>query len=108
MRLPQTPKGWNTGWHGSYDYSALSKYADYLMIMAYDEHYQGSPAGPVAGMEFVEESIKYALKHVPKEKIVLGVPFFGRVWGPGRALTAGRVTAPGCPNEANLPGRRAL
>lgn len=83
VAVAANPKGWNTGWHGSYDYSALSKYADYLMIMAYDEHYQGSPAGPVAGMEFVEESIKYALKHVPKEKIVLGVPFFGRVWGPG-------------------------
>lgn len=80
VAVAANPQGWNTGWHGSYDYTKLGKYADHLFIMAYDEHYQGGPAGPVASINFVKASIAYALKSVPSEKIVLGIPFFGRVW----------------------------
>ena len=68
------------GWQGSYDYATLGEYSDYLFIMAYDEHSIGGPEGPVASNPFVENSILYALQYVPKEKIVLGIPFFGRVW----------------------------
>lgn len=80
VAVAANPKGWSTGWHGSYDYKELGKYADHLFIMAYDEHYQGGAAGPVASIDFVRQSIEYALQHVPSEKVVLGIPFFGRVW----------------------------
>lgn len=80
VAVAANPKGYTTGWHGSYDYKELAKYADYLFIMAYDEHYDGGKPGPVASINFVEDSIKYALKTVPSKKIVLGLPFFGRAW----------------------------
>lgn len=80
VAVAANPKGFTTGWHGSYDYKELGKYADYLFIMAYDEHYDGGSPGPVASIKFVEDSIKYALRNVPSEKIVLGLPFFGRIW----------------------------
>lgn len=80
VAVAANPYGWTLGWHGSYDYKELAKYADHLFIMAYDEHFNGGEAGPVASISFVEKSIQYALKFVPKEKIVLGVPFFGRIW----------------------------
>ena len=48
--------------------------------MAYDEHYEGGESGPVASLEFVENSIRYALEECAPEKIVLGIPFFGRIW----------------------------
>ncbi len=80
VAVAANPKDWTLGWHGSYDYKELGKYADHLFLMAYDEHYNGGEAGPIASISFVEESIQYALKYVPKEKIVLGVPFFGRIW----------------------------
>ncbi len=80
VAVAANPHGWQTGWHGSYDYEALAKYADHLMIMAYDEHYEGSAEGPVAGIEFVEASIEYALRFTTPDKIVLGVPFYGRIW----------------------------
>jgi len=70
----------NFGWQGSYDYSALAQYADYLMLMAYDETYYGSESGPGASIDFVEKSIQVALKYVPSEKLVLGIPFYGRYW----------------------------
>lgn len=80
VAVAANPKGYDIGWQGSYDYKELAKHADYLFIMAYDEHYDGGKPGPVSSINFVEDSIKYALKSVPPEKIVLGLPFFGRMW----------------------------
>lgn len=83
VAVAANPNGWSTGWHGFYDYKALGEYADYLMIMAYDESWDGTPygPGPVASQSFVERSIHYALqKDVPRDKIVLGLPFYGRIW----------------------------
>lgn len=80
VAVAANPNGWDLGWHGSYDYTALGEIADHLFIMAYDEHYLGGEPGPVASLSFVERSIQYALERVPSEKIVLGIPFFGRLW----------------------------
>lgn len=85
VAVAANPSNWNKGWQASYDYEELARYSDYLWIMAYDESYQGSNSGPIASISFVENSIKYALKYVPSEKIVLGVPFYGRYWKVGDA-----------------------
>ena len=80
VAVAANPKGWTTGWHGSYDYAGLAAHADYLMIMTYDESYQGGDPGPVASIGFVEQSVTYALKYAPASKICIGLPFYGRVW----------------------------
>lgn len=83
VAVAANPYGVDIGWQGSYDYNELGKYADYLMIMAYDEHYESGPEGAVASIDFVEKSIKYAISQVDKEKVVLGLPFYGRYWQNG-------------------------
>ncbi|OEF98522.1 glycosyl hydrolase family 18 protein [Desulfuribacillus alkaliarsenatis] len=81
VAVAANPNNWQTGWHGSYDYRALAKYSDYLMVMTYDESYQRSLPGPVASISFVERSIQQLLnQQVPPDKIVLGIPFFARYW----------------------------
>lgn len=86
VAVAANPNGWTTGWHGSYDYTNLAKYADYLMIMAYDESYQGGDPGSVASYSWVEKSVQYALaQNVAPDKIVLGIAHFGRYWIEGQS-----------------------
>ena len=55
--------------------------ADYVFLMAYDEHVDGSyEAGSVASYGYVEDGIQNALKLVPAEKLVVGIPFYTRLW----------------------------
>ena len=50
------------------------------MVMCYDEHFYGGPPGPISSLSFLEKSMKYAVSVVPKEQVVLGLPFYGRIW----------------------------
>jgi len=83
VAVAANPNGWTLGWHGSYDYAALANYCNYLFIMGYDQHYFGSAPGPVASSDFAKRSIEFALRYVQPDRLVLGVPFFGRFWQEG-------------------------
>ena len=92
IAVAANPNDWKTGWQGSYDYAALAPLVDHVFMMTYDESYSGGPAGPVSSYGFVERSVQYALKHVPAEKLMIGLPFYGRYWrrgasSGGQALT---------------------
>lgn len=64
-----------------YNRSEQAVFADYVIIMAYDEHTKVSEdIGPVASIGFVKEGVKNTLKEVPAEQIILGIPFYTRVW----------------------------
>ncbi|WNR44194.1 glycosyl hydrolase family 18 protein [Paenibacillus roseipurpureus] len=81
VAVAANPQGWTTGWQGFYDYNELAKTSNYLMVMSYDESYDGGPSGPVASIDFFEKSLTYTINQgVPKSKIVMGVPFYGRIW----------------------------
>lgn len=63
-----------------YNRSEQAKFADYVVMMGYDEHYAGSDEGSVASIGFVRQGISDTLKEVPAEQLILGAPFFTRVW----------------------------
>lgn len=72
-----------TGWKSAYDLANLSKYADYIFVMAYDQSWRGSAPGPVAALPWVEKQLKYMVTQIPNGKLILGVPFYGRAWTNG-------------------------
>jgi len=64
-----------------YNRSVQADYADYIAVMAYDEHYVGGDeAGSVASIGFVEKGVADTLEEVPADQIILGMPFYARVW----------------------------
>ncbi|MFQ5802697.1 MAG: glycosyl hydrolase family 18 protein [Candidatus Methylomirabilales bacterium] len=69
-----------TNWAGVFDYATLSRAADFLSVMTYDQHTHGTPPGPVAGVPWMKRVIEYTLTHVPREKISLGIPLYFRSW----------------------------
>ncbi len=67
-----------------YDRAEQGVVADYVIIMGYDEHYNGSDeAGSVASINFVEKGIKNTVAEVPKEKVINAIPFYTRIWENG-------------------------
>lgn len=64
-----------------YDIEEQGNVADYVVIMGYDEHTDGSyEAGSVASIGYLENGITDALKSVSADKLIAGVPFFTRLW----------------------------
>jgi hypothetical protein len=72
-----------------YDYEKVKPLVDRILIMAYDEHWGTSAPGPVASLEWCRRVAEYALSVIGPEKLIMGLPFYGRAWGhinPSRAL----------------------
>lgn len=68
------------GYSAFYNREEQGRVADYVIIMAYDEHYAGGDAGSVASLGYVKKGIEDTLEMVPKEKFINGIPFYTRVW----------------------------
>lgn len=62
------------------DYAAIGRAADQVRLMAYDRHWETSPPGPVAPVDWVRRVVAYAVTQVPREALVLGVPTYGYDW----------------------------
>jgi spore germination protein YaaH len=77
VAMPSGSEYWSMG----YDRAALATEADYIILMAYDEHWASSPvAGSVASLPWVEAGLQQLLNEVPPAKLILGVPFYTRLW----------------------------
>ncbi len=64
-----------------YDLEEQGKIVDYVILMAYDEHYAGSEeSGSVSSIGFVQNGTAAMLKKVPKDRVVVALPFYTRLW----------------------------
>lgn len=67
-------------WSAAYDYPALAHSVDFLTLMAYDNSGRNGPPGPIAGYNWVKHAIEYAVRRVSPDKVLLGIPLYGREW----------------------------
>lgn len=73
--------GGSDTWSKCYDRTTLGEWVDYIVIMAYDEHWASSPiSGSVASLSWVDRNLNILANEVDTDKIILGVPFYMRVW----------------------------
>jgi peptidoglycan-N-acetylglucosamine deacetylase len=66
-----------------FDYVLMSKYADGLILMNYDQHYPGFPGGvpgPIASQDWFTKNLESALKVIPQEKIICAIGNYGYDW----------------------------
>ena len=69
------------GSRGVYGLANIAENSDYIVVMAYDQHHVGSETpGPVAEINWVKQGIDETLRHVPPGKVILGIPFYTRIW----------------------------
>ena len=70
-----------SGWSEHYEREKVAQSCDYFIVMAYDQHWAGSEeAGSVSEIPWVENGIIASIEEVPHEKLVLGIPFYTRLW----------------------------
>ncbi|MFT3703774.1 MAG: polysaccharide deacetylase family protein [Agriterribacter sp.] len=63
-----------------YDFEALSAYNDYIVLMAYDQHFDKSNPGPVSDQKWIEEMVDWTAKRIDSKKIILGIAGYGYDW----------------------------
>lgn len=66
-----------------YNFKQLSKYNDYLCLMAYDEHSDDGQPGPICGQKWIEAAVDNIADEIPPSKIILGMAQFGYDWKKG-------------------------
>lgn len=77
-----------------YDREEQGKIVDYLIIMAYDEHHTNSEeAGSVSSISYIKDAINNTLEVAPKEKIIMGIPFYTRLWKESVELGENKLTS---------------
>ena len=81
-------------WSLVYNRSAFANSVDYVVLMAYDETWaKSTTAGPVASYPWVRNHTERMLSEVPSHKLVLGVPFYMRLWHDTNGYAKGETLA---------------
>ena len=92
-----------------YNLKEQSKFVDYVIVMAYDEHYAGTDAGSVASLPFVKEAVEDTVQLVGKEHVIAGILFYTRIWTTTDGNTTSRaVGMQAAIDQLNSDGQVAL
>lgn len=78
---------------GGTDYAAIGRAADSVKIMAYDYHWDGSDAGALTPLTWVDGVITYAKSKMAPSKVLIGLPWYGYDWQGTDAKTASYASA---------------
>lgn len=68
------------GGNEAYNIPQLTKWVDYIVLMAYDEHWEDSEAGPIASLSWFTHAVTKHLQLIPNKKLVIGLGNYGYDW----------------------------
>ncbi len=80
MAVPPKTRDVNTGWAGAFTYPDLAPWTDYMILMAYDQHYPGGQPGPIAPIGWMGDVLRYSQQKITPGKIILGLGMYGYDW----------------------------
>lgn len=85
-----------------YDYEAIGKFADAVVLMAYDEHFSTGKPGPIAGREWFADGLREYVQRVPPEKLIVAIGTYGYDWtvNPDGTPASGHVASAISYNDA--------
>jgi cellulose synthase/poly-beta-1,6-N-acetylglucosamine synthase-like glycosyltransferase/peptidoglycan/xylan/chitin deacetylase (PgdA/CDA1 family)/spore germination protein YaaH len=63
-----------------WNYKAYSAASDYLIVMAYDQHWTGSDAGPVAAQDWFEQNLIKRMRELDAAKTIIALGNYGYNW----------------------------
>jgi spore germination protein len=64
----------------AHDYKAHGEIVDFVVVMTYEWGWAGGRAMAIAPLDEVKKVLDYAVTVIPREKIMMGVPTYGRDW----------------------------
>ncbi|WP_028403029.1 glycosyl hydrolase family 18 protein [Ectobacillus panaciterrae] len=62
------------------DYTAQGKILDFVILMTYEWGWAGGPPLAIAPINEVKRVLNYAVTAIPRNKIHMGIPLYGRDW----------------------------
>ena len=83
-------------------YLTYANIVDYTILMAYDQHDDQGPAGPIAGQSWYEQLLDKRMKQLPADSTIIAIGSYGYDWPKGgrgavnsfeNAMTAARDNA---------------
>ena len=68
-------------WIEPFDFALIGGYADYVVLMGYDEHWVGHPRpGSVSSLSWYQDKMDQLIALVPAQKVIAGLPLYTRDW----------------------------
>jgi spore germination protein len=64
----------------AHDYKAHGEIVDFVVVMTYEWGWAGGRAMAIAPLDEVRKVLDYTVTVIPREKIMMGVPTYGRDW----------------------------
>ncbi|MEP7130977.1 MAG: glycosyltransferase [Sphingomicrobium sp.] len=68
---------------GQWDIRAFAAVADKIFLMAYDEHSNDGPPGPIASQQWWASSVAAAVRQVPRDKVIVTLGNYSYDWHDG-------------------------
>ncbi len=70
---------------GSWPYATYAGIADYMLLMAYDQHWEDGPPGSIAGQSWFEVTLDKRMETLDPERTIIAIGSYGYDWVQGQA-----------------------